>query len=362
MFDLEKLPTKEPRKSAVAAAIAAGDLHVWPDLKGKPKYTAKLSLESAVGTRMDAVLESIVAPMDLEALAAIAELPKDVSRAALRAALVERNCGEWSADKGKRLYFTRTPSRIFIREHLDSIQQHLSQQPAPIPVADLLPLLQLPLGIDLKALQDLLAAEGLYPSTEKKLLRIWNQSPESLARNQAFLAAGESLHTLKTLPSAVAKRTAGIAPAQAKGVVESLIAKGDLKVLGKNILNPARPQPFLQPIADCISQLRAAQVPEDALRNAVLDLLPSADPQTLLAILQTRERTAGQHFPIEWLRRDDALQSWDKLRFDRALLQLRDRGQVQLHYHDAPNWLNDEQRANLVADDQGIYYTGVAWN
>jgi hypothetical protein len=50
----------------------------------------------------------------------------------------------------------------------------------------------------------------------------------------------------------------------------------------------------------------------------------------------------------------------DKDSFDRAVLQLAGEGRIDLHEHDLPSSLSDEQRATeLVPGGQGKFYNGI---
>jgi len=46
----------------------------------------------------------------------------------------------------------------------------------------------------------------------------------------------------------------------------------------------------------------------------------------------------------------------DKTRFDRAALALAGAGQVELHHHDFPASLPEDERALLVQDGRGVHY------
>jgi hypothetical protein len=53
-------------------------------------------------------------------------------------------------------------------------------------------------------------------------------------------------------------------------------------------------------------------------------------------------------------------EGWDKAGFDRAVLNLAEKYRVALQRHNFPASLNEQERAELVADRLGNYYIGIA--
>jgi hypothetical protein len=82
---------------------------------------------------------------------------------------------------------------------------------------------------------------------------------------------------------------------------------------------------------------------EAAVRAALADLAAREPPGALLSVRAVRARAA-----------------LDKARFDRAVLALAKAGQVELHHHDFPASLPEDERALLVQDGRGTHYVGIA--
>lgn len=62
------------------------------------------------------------------------------------------------------------------------------------------------------------------------------------------------------------------------------------------------------------------------------------------------------------LRRSLASALPDKTTFDQAVLALARQGQITLHQHDYPAGLSQAERAELVNDEHGNYFIGIAFN
>lgn len=54
------------------------------------------------------------------------------------------------------------------------------------------------------------------------------------------------------------------------------------------------------------------------------------------------------------------LQKLDKASFDAAALRLQSAGKIVLHHHDAPHFLSDAARSQLVKGANGYHYEGIA--
>jgi len=105
---------------------------------------------------------------------------------------------------------------------------------------------------------------------------------------------------------------------------------------------------------------------EDQLDDAARRLLggtnvqePSDDglgemPRRLLGIM--RLASSGSVIPLRELRR---LTFIAKPEFDAAILALRDAGRINLHHHDHPASIAEDQRYDLVTDGQGHFYVAA---
>jgi 2'-5' RNA ligase len=91
---------------------------------------------------------------------------------------------------------------------------------------------------------------------------------------------------------------------------------------------------------------RAATQDDDAVRDGLRKLASREPPGALLSVRSLRS----------------LLPSLDKPRFDGALLRLSQEGEIVLHHHDFPSSLSPAERDELVRDEQGVHYVGVAFH
>ena len=116
-----------------------------------------------------------------------------------------------------------------------------------------------------------------------------------------------------------------------------------------------------------LSGLRAAEPP--SFRPATTATKPDAGDvaqvgERILAVLPRVEPAAGSGALVFFqdLRRAPELAELTKPAFDAAVLALNtSRPDVVLHHHDHAPRLSDAERNQLVADDQGHYYVGMAF-
>jgi hypothetical protein len=91
---------------------------------------------------------------------------------------------------------------------------------------------------------------------------------------------------------------------------------------------------------------------------------PRVDPEEAddAAVLAAVRELAAREPPgaLLKIRALRAAQRLDKGRFDRAVLRLAEAGKVILHHHDFAASLPPAERAELVQDDHGIDYVGIA--
>jgi hypothetical protein len=358
------MPTKGTAKKAAMTEVEAGRKFVWPDAKGKAKYLAEQPLETFVEAQLQpllAELRSSGGAMELADLAAKARMPEGVNLTPLREALRRVGCGEWADAKGKKVYFLPMACGAYVRERMPLIGEKLKEAEAPVPLDEIAALAGLPEGVDLGVLSEALLHEGCYPWPQGKRARFWSKSPEEAAEQEVLRIASATALTFKAVETELRNRVKSLSKPQAKEIVEMMRVQGRLKEFRKKALNPRMPEPFLEDLKKLLAELEEAGAKKEALREAVLALLPEDDTGLVLEVLKRREPEAGQHYAVPWLRGDSELARWSKERVDAALLRLRENGRVQLHYHDAPQYLSGPERDGLVRDDQGTYYVGVSW-
>jgi hypothetical protein len=96
-------------------------------------------------------------------------------------------------------------------------------------------------------------------------------------------------------------------------------------------------------------EARSAQAPvpdAQAILDGIVRLNPGASQGAMVSVRELR-RSLRETFP-------------DKDRFDRAVLELAREGRLDLHQHDYPASLGEEQRGEeLIPDNRGNYYNGI---
>jgi hypothetical protein len=68
----------------------------------------------------------------------------------------------------------------------------------------------------------------------------------------------------------------------------------------------------------------------------------------------------GGLVPLNELWRSLKNAGWDKASFDRTVLSLAENYRVALQRHNFPTSLREEERAELVIDELGNHYVGIA--
>jgi hypothetical protein len=262
-----------------------------------------------------------------------------------------------------------------------------------------------------RCVEELSAQKRAYqcPPYRSKSPRYSVRSPEEQARTAITkVLAGESLTRTALLRKAraVAK---GLAEARLREALEQMINEGQVRKLPpklggrSNLLGTGavRPRDYLLPVfknlAGAFTKLLPRLETEGVSREAVLGEatriwqetlaglggqpgaseppaaaprlqaeLPEAtspqDAQTILDGLRQVNPGAGQGamVSVRELRRFLRERLPDKARFDAAVLRLARERRIDLHQHDLPTSLTDQQRAEeLVPDEQGRYYNGI---
>jgi hypothetical protein len=81
----------------------------------------------------------------------------------------------------------------------------------------------------------------------------------------------------------------------------------------------------------------------------------------LARMLQVKLAAAyGELVPLSELWRSLQNEGWDKASFDRTVLGLAEKYRVSLQRHNFPASLSEQERDELVADEMGNYYVGIA--
>lgn len=87
--------------------------------------------------------------------------------------------------------------------------------------------------------------------------------------------------------------------------------------------------------------------------------VPSTEDRLLVALHKVAARDRkGALLLVRTVRA--AATDLSKLEFDQAANALSRADRIVLHHHDSPSRLSPEERAQLVADEHGTYYVGIA--
>ncbi|HWL11297.1 MAG TPA: hypothetical protein VNQ76_23030 [Planctomicrobium sp.] len=238
-------------------------------------------------------------------------------------------------------------------------------------------------------LAKLLAAKKLHlipPLTSRGAPGYWREPPASWGRE----VIRQTVQSKGAQPDAkLRKLVTFLSDGEFSTLVDDLMSRRELfshppigKVKKRLLATaPPRPEPYFQPVADqlksAVTALRAVNVSEEQLRRSLVQLVEStgisfgATPQTATAV-NTSEVTSqleklirqtepgaerGALVGIRDLRHAAAL---SKPEFDAALLELSRQGRLSLHRHDFPASLTAGERDELVCNNDGICYVGVA--
>jgi hypothetical protein len=240
----------------------------------------------------------------------------------------------------------------------------------------------------LKAMVDSRDVFTIPAMTAKGKPRFWRHDALEFGRQELV----KQLETRGAQPAAALRKSLkGFGESQFQQILSGALAahllwrhpplgKSKHELIGKA---PPSPEPYLrdvgQQLAQVVSRLQAAEIPREALRRAVLQMveaagveftpgtlavpgariLPAHPPVDLIRMMRRIEPGAdrGALIGARDLRREAQL---EKQHFDQAVLELARQGKVSLHRHDYPTGLTESEREDLVYDGAGNYYVGVA--
>lgn len=295
--------------------------------------------------------------------------------------------------KGPPRYWDRDP-RVILRA---AVVQAIESAAAPFTAKDLISRLK-PLKVTepevLETLRERVGAGTLHeipPADAKKKERYGKQTAIEVGE----MTLRDALQAKGPQPEvALRKVVKWLGEAQFRQVIERGLAARrlwrhpPLTPAGKELLGaaPPSPEPYLKKVGEeltkAIGRCLAADMPRDALRRALVQLIEAAgvpfagpavspgattrdghpSPSTgvdLVALMRRIEPGAdrGALIGARDLRRAAQI---EKQQFDRAVLELAREGRLSLHRHDFVASLTRDEQDDLVTDGQGAYYVGIA--
>lgn len=114
------------------------------------------------------------------------------------------------------------------------------------------------------------------------------------------------------------------------------------------VSTPAEDRPA--PAATVGSDGRSSRAPDDHLARLIIERMQAIEPAA----------ARGALVSIAELRAQPEFRNVNKKTFDRVLLDLGRRERVDLHRHDFPMSVSEEERERFVLDERGRYYNGVS--
>jgi len=291
--------------------------------------------------------------------------------------------------KGKPRYWDRDPLDVARNAVLAVVQQ--SEE--PVAAGDVARRLKLPFKLSAAEVSRLLeetAGSGhvhtIAPRTAKGGPRYWHRDQREFAQRCIVRLLEDKGPQGE---AAVKRAVKWLGGNQFRELIQELIATRTVFVhppvgTSKKITYGCRPPSPMQymvklesALRTVVSQLKAAGVGDDALRQCILQMAETAgvslgrqpssvaprEPQReeidLIAAMKRIESGAerGALITARDLRRAAGL---GKAEFDRAALELARSGRLVLHQHDYPAGLTPAERDDLIADDRGNYYVGLA--
>lgn len=149
----------------------------------------------------------------------------------------------------------------------------------------------------------------------------------------------------------------GIAPEQVYELAQQLLQQS----LPRNTVAVEPPSDKALPIEP--SSLESAVIEAVPIEPPTIEPPVIAVPSNDQLILEGMQQFTGSPLvSLTELRRNLAAALPDKAAFDQTVLLLARQGRVVLHRHDYPSSLNPTEQAELVNDEHGNYFIGIALN
>ena len=272
---------------------------------------------------------------------------------------------------------------------IEVINKALAQAPRPLTAKQLRTSLTGPFRLEEEKLTGLLdeqvAAGRAYrfaPTGGSQLPRYWTRKPEEWAQQTLLRVLAQQPHTRAEALARAKSALAGFSKERQQQLLAALVREGQVYELpfvvgGRAKLYSALPADARDYLDDAINKIsKKLSVPRSELLRVARALaeaeepppqpapadLPSDPNEAVLARMVQIKLAAAQGglVPLNelWHSLKDA--GWDKASFDRTVLSLADNYRVALQRHNFPASLREEERAELVIDELGNHYVGIA--
>jgi len=248
----------------------------------------------------------------------------------------------------------------------------IQHSPLPVSRSGVQKALKLPVPV-IKEVLDSLVQQGqlhTWPGYGRARPAYWIWPRERHLKQLLAEAVAECAMTREELLKAMPKRFPGVGRSIWEATIRQAVRDGLLIEeppawggRAQLLVSPSRPQGYLQAHAALVERLwtscRRLGIPPKELL-CFLSRPPDLEQAAteIYDELVRLQRAPGIPIPISQLRQ--SLPHIPKETFDRAVLWLSEQGRVWLTRHDDPHSLPPEEFQNLVHDNRGKFYAGIA--
>lgn len=272
---------------------------------------------------------------------------------------------------------------------IEVINKALAQAPRPLTAKQLRTSLTGPFRLEEEKLAALLdeqvtagRAYRFAPAGASPQPRYWTRKPEEWAQQTLLRVLAQQPRTRAEALARAKSALAGFSKERQQQLLAALVREGQAYELpfvvgGRAKLYSALPADARDYLDDAINKIsKKLSVPrsevlriarllaeaEEPTPQAAPPTLPSDPNEAVLARMVQIKLAAAQGglVPLNelWHSLKDA--GWDKKSFDRTVLSLAESYRVALQRHNFPASLKEEERAELVIDELGNHYVGIA--
>jgi hypothetical protein len=208
--------------------------------------------------------------------------------------------------------------------------------------------------------------------------RYWSHDPEGYAREAILNLLAQRPHTRSELLRKLKSKLGGLSEQQQKNLFAKMMKESRIRQLPPFIggrtarygVSPPDPRDYVEDAAAKIGK-KLGLTPEEVLNAAralslsrmkgAVNQQNDLSEKLLARMVQVKLAAAqGGLVPLNELWKSLQNEGWDKASFDRTVLSLAEKYRVSLQRHNFPAALSDQERAELVADEMGNFYVGIA--